>query len=116
MSERSWWGWGRVDQAVPDDECVALGALLPGLPDRPRPVPDVRDVVLPPSRVEPPSSLPFSTAPPDRAAHTYGKAYRDVVRALDGALTPAPDAVAFARTEADVVGVLDWAASVGVVV
>ena len=116
MSTRSWWGWGTTDRALPDDECVALAALLPGLPDRPRPVPRLEDVLLPAPRVEAPTSLPFSTAVEDRAAHTYGKAYRDVVRALSGDLSPAPDAVAFPRAEADVVAVLDWAASADVVV
>ena len=111
MSTRSWWGWGATDRALPDDECVALAALLPGLPGRPRPVPRLEDVSLPVPRVEPPASLPFSTAVEDRAAHTYGKAYRDVVRALSGDLSAAPDAVAFPRTEVDVVAVLDWAGS-----
>ena len=112
MTERSWWGWGRVDRALPDDECVALAALLPGLPDRPRPVPSLGDVTVPESRIKPPASLPVSLDAGQRAAHTYGKAYRDVVRALSGDL-PAPDAVAFPRTEADVVDLLDWASGTG---
>ena len=116
MSERSWWGWGRVDQALPDDECVALASMLPGLPDRPRAVPRLADVDLPPSRIAPPAGLPVVTDVTPRATHTYGKAYRDVVRALSGDLTGAPDAVAFPRTEADVVDLLDWAASAGVAV
>ncbi|MET0763446.1 MAG: FAD-binding oxidoreductase [Blastococcus sp.] len=115
MSERSWWGWGRVDQALPDDECVALAALLPGLPDRPRPVPRLADVALPEPRIQPPASLPVSLDHAHRAAHTYGKAYRDVVRALSGDL-PAPDAVAYPRTEDDVVDLLDWASGAGVAV
>jgi alkyldihydroxyacetonephosphate synthase len=45
---RSWWGWGRTDRALPDKECVALAALLPGLPDRPRAVPRLADVSLRP--------------------------------------------------------------------
>jgi alkyldihydroxyacetonephosphate synthase len=116
VTARSWWGWGATDRALPDDECVALAALLPGLPDRPRRVPRLEDVDLPSPRVQPPPSLPFSTTVPDRAAHTYGKAYRDVVRALAGDLSAAPDAVAFPRTEADVVAMLDWAGSADVVV
>jgi alkyldihydroxyacetonephosphate synthase len=116
MSHRSWWGWGRVDQALPDDECTALAGLVPGLPDRPRPVPGLADLQLPASRIRPPDALPVSVAPDVRAAHTYGKAYRDVVRALSGDLAAAPDAVAFPRTEDDVVRLLDWAGEAGVVV
>ncbi|MCZ2858847.1 FAD-binding oxidoreductase [Blastococcus sp. VKM Ac-2987] len=113
---RSWWGWGTTDRALDDDECATLGALLPGLPDRPRAVPDLADVALPPSRVSAPTSLPVSTSPADRAAHTYGKAYRDVVRALAGDLSGAPDLVALPRGEADVADLLEWAGSAGVVV
>ncbi len=115
---RSWWGWGTTDRALPDDECAALAAGLPGLPDRPRPVPRLADVALAAPRVHPPAALAdrLSTSPADRAGHTYGKAYRDVVRALSGDLAAAPDAVAFPRTEDDVVDLLDWAASAGVAV
>jgi alkyldihydroxyacetonephosphate synthase len=108
---RSWWGWGTTDRALPDEECVALAAMLPGLPDRPRAVPRTADLVLPRSRVSPPTSLPVSTDPGVRAAHTYGKAYRDVVRALLGDLRTAPDAVALPGGEDDVVRLLDWAGS-----
>src|SRR3954471_5611211 len=64
---RSWWGWGTTDHALSDEECAARGAVLPGLPDRPRPVPDLADVVLPTSRVTAPDGLPVSTDPADRA-------------------------------------------------
>ncbi|MGW6407732.1 FAD-binding oxidoreductase [Streptomyces vinaceus] len=115
---RSWWGWGAEDKALSDSECAALGALVPGAAATPLPVPDVRSVALPKSRVTPPSALAhlMSDTPTDRASHTYGKAYRDVVRALRGELGAAPDQVAFPRSEQDVVDVLDWAADADVVV
>lgn len=115
---RSWWGWGWVEEALPDDACSAYGALVPGLPERPRPVPRVEDLDLPDPRIRPPGALgPITTtAAPDRAAHTYGKAYRDVVRALDGDMGAAPDVVAHPATEADVVRVLDWAGDARVAV
>lgn len=110
---RSWWGWGSVEAALTDEECVQLGGQLPGLAQTPLPVPDVPD--LPAPRVQPPASLPCTVDPRDRAAHSYGKAYRDVVRALHGDVA-APDLVARPGTEADVVAVLDWAAEHDVVV
>jgi alkyldihydroxyacetonephosphate synthase len=113
---RSWWGWGRVDRALADDECAELGALLPGLPDRPRPVPHPGELAMPAARVRPPASLGVSTTPEDRAAHTYGKAYRDVVRALSGDVHGAPDGVLFPASEAEIAEVLDWAGSAGVAV
>ncbi|MDF3301424.1 FAD-binding oxidoreductase [Streptomyces tropicalis] len=115
---RSWWGWGTTAEALPDAECIALGQLVPGAADTPRPVPGVRDLALPDVRVAPPAALAplMSCDPGERASHTYGKAYRDVVRALDGDLAAAPDQVVRPRTEQDVVDVLDWAADADVAV
>ncbi|MFJ3925237.1 FAD-binding oxidoreductase [Streptomyces sp. NPDC090022] len=115
---RSWWGWGTEDRALSDGECAALGALVPGAAGTPLPVPGIGALDLPGARVAPPASLAplMSDAPRDRASHTYGKAYRDVVRALHGDLAAAPDQVAFPRTEQDVVDVLDWAAGADVAV
>ncbi|MGW0287189.1 FAD-binding oxidoreductase [Streptomyces sp. NPDC003236] len=115
---RSWWGWGAENKALSDAECSALGRLLPGAPTAPLPVPDVSALALPKVRVEPPTGLAplMSDAPRDRASHTYGKAYRDVVRALRGDLSAAPDQVAHPRSEQDVVDILDWAAGAEVAV
>jgi alkyldihydroxyacetonephosphate synthase len=52
-----------------------------------------------------------SSAPDDRAGHTYGKSFRDVVRAFRRDYRHPPDLVAFPRTEADVVALLDWCGS-----
>ncbi|MEU2433155.1 FAD-binding oxidoreductase [Streptomyces sp. NPDC007861] len=111
-ARRSWWGWGTEDKALPDAECRAFGALVPGSAADPLPVPDIAALALPKPRLAPPSALArlMSDAPGDRAAHTYGKAYRDIVRALNGDLAAAPDQVAFPRSEQDVVDILDWAA------
>ncbi|MEJ8661082.1 FAD-binding oxidoreductase [Streptomyces sp. MS1.AVA.4] len=118
LASRSWWGWGAAAQALPDAECTALGALVPGSASTPLPVPDIAHLELPRVRVEPPPALAplMSAAPEDRAAHTYGKAYRDVVRALNGDLSAAPDQVAHPRTEQDVVDILGWAADEDVAV
>jgi alkyldihydroxyacetonephosphate synthase len=93
-----------------------MAALIPGLPDRPRAAPRLADLSLPASRIAAPEGVPVTTAPDVRAAHAYGKAYRDVVRALAGDLRGAPDLVAFPRTEDDVVRLLDWAGGAGVAV
>ncbi|RAJ66598.1 alkyldihydroxyacetonephosphate synthase [Streptomyces sp. Amel2xB2] len=115
---RSWWGWGRSDRALPDRECADLAALIPGLPSEPLPVPDLRGLELARPRVAPPAALAplVSDGTADRAAHTYGKAYRDVVRALHGDLAAAPDLVAHPRTERELTGLLDWAADRNVAV
>lgn len=115
---RSWWGWGWEDAALSDEECRAYGALLPGLADEPLPVPNVADLELRPPRVSAPDTLAdvLSDSPVDRASHTLGKAYRDVVRALRRDLANPPDLVAHPHYEAQIAAVLDWAGSAGIAV
>jgi alkyldihydroxyacetonephosphate synthase len=119
--ERSWWGWGWVDEAVDGPGCAELAArVAPFLPldGDVTPAPDLAALTLPAPRVVPPANLDhlYSGRVSERAAHTYGKAYRDVVRALRGDLDGAPDLVAYPADEADVTAILDWAGSNGVAV
>ena len=113
---RSWWGWGWEDEALSPDQVAALGAAVAsrlGLSGvSPRPAPTLSTLDLPPSRLTPPSSLAEICAVDveSRASHTYGKSYRDVVRAFSGQLEHPPDIVARPRDEADVVDLLDWCA------
>ncbi len=119
MRQRSWWGWGWADAEVGDTERAGLiKRLPPHWVGELVAVPRLEDLDLRPPRIEPPSALAeiCSTAPRARAGHTYGKAYRDVMRALAGELPNPPDLVAFPRTEADVVDLIDWAGGAGVVV
>jgi alkyldihydroxyacetonephosphate synthase len=51
-----------------------------------------------------------------RAVHTYGKAFRDIVRALDGDFECAPDLVAYPRDEDDITRLLRWANDANVAV
>jgi alkyldihydroxyacetonephosphate synthase len=111
---RSWWGWGWADEAVGEAEHTELVARLPAhWIEEPLPVPRIEDLELRAPRVRPPDSLhPICTVHPHvRVSHTYGKAYRDVIRALRGDLAPAPDVVAHPESEAQLAAVLDWAAS-----
>lgn len=116
---RSWWGWGWQEEAVGAGERAALVARLPAhwVAD-PLPVPGVAELGLRAPRVAPPSALAgfCSVDPVDRAGHTFGKAYRDVVRALRGEFVNPPDLVAFPGAERDVVDLLDWASTANVAV
>ena len=116
---RSWWGWGYEDQAVPHDEVLATAGRLAerfGRPVETIDPPDVDDLELRAPRVTVPAAFAgwCSTTPADRAGHTYGKSYRDIVRAVHGELPAPPDIVAFPATEGDVVALLDWCSSAGV--
>src|SRR5262249_34389420 len=77
--------------------------------------PRIEDVRLPEPRVAPPASLAaiVSQRPRDRAAHTYGKSYRDIMRGLAGDFSAAPAAVAFPESEAEIAAILDWCESAG---
>lgn len=76
----------------------------------PRDPPTIDAVTMPSSRITVPDELSdiLTLERFERAGHTYGKAFRDVVRGLDGDFGCAPDAVALPRTTEDVVRLLDW--------
>jgi alkyldihydroxyacetonephosphate synthase len=122
MAGRSWWGWGNVEDAVTGAEAEELVARVASfLPDHDFSLhepPEVADLDLPASGVDLPDSLALiaSHDVADRAAHAHGKAYRDVVRNLEGDVRHAPDVVLRPRHEQDVVNVLDWASSADVAV
>jgi alkyldihydroxyacetonephosphate synthase len=117
--QRSWWGWGWEDHALSKEQrdklAAAVAGRLGGADIEVREPPSLDDVVLPAPRFTPPPALAHLCAgdPLARASHTYGKSYRDVVRAFSGDLAPAPSFVAFPRSEGDVVDVLDWCTSMG---
>jgi alkyldihydroxyacetonephosphate synthase len=119
---RSWWGWGEVGKAVrgaeADDLVRRASALLPDHDFTTHEPPDPASLDVPPSRVVLPPSLAAlgSTEATDRLSHARGKAYRDVVRNLQGEVGPLPDVVVRPRDEQDVVDVLDWCSGAGVAV
>jgi alkyldihydroxyacetonephosphate synthase len=121
---RSFWGWGWEDEAL-DDRAAGniaaaaisrMGGAEAGSDTSLMAAPKVEDLDLPESRVSPPDHLgAIVTADPyERASHTYGKSFRDVLRALIGEFRNAPDLVALPRKErafADLEALLDWCAS-----
>jgi alkyldihydroxyacetonephosphate synthase len=110
---RSFWAWGYEDKLPTEDARRALGqqlgALLGVEPLVPRPLPQIDSVVLPAPRVTPPEAI-ATTDRAERIHHTYGKSYRDIVRALHGDFASAPDAVARPKNEAEVAAALEWCA------
>ncbi|MEY2566045.1 MAG: alkyldihydroxyacetonephosphate synthase [Actinomycetota bacterium] len=113
---RSFWGWGHEGEGPNAEQAKGIAATLSARFGRELTVaepPRLEDVVLPPSRLTPPASLAgiCSTDRFDRAGHTYGKAYRDVVRGFAGDFSAAPDLVAFPTSEHEVAALLDWCGS-----
>jgi alkyldihydroxyacetonephosphate synthase len=113
---RKFWGWGFDDEEPPHAEVEQAAAGIRahlgfGDGEVERPV-ALDDVELPPPRLAPPRSLAHVCASDtyERAAHAYGKSYRDLVRAFRGRFDHPPDAVAHPTTEAELEQVLAWCA------
>jgi alkyldihydroxyacetonephosphate synthase len=100
------------------DALAGLAAAQFGVDGRRRVPPALESAHLPAPRIQAPRALEeIATSDPwERAAHTYGKSYRDIVRALQGRLDHPPDVVMRPRSEGEVAAVLEWCASVGAAV
>lgn len=119
MAVRRFWGWGVEGEGPTAEQQERMSATLAemfgldGLAVAEPPTLDEIDLPLP--LIEPPAALAplCSTDPYERAGHTYGKSFRDIVRAFDRDFRHPPDVVALPRNEADVARILDWCADVG---
>jgi alkyldihydroxyacetonephosphate synthase len=116
---RKFWGWGYEDEQPAAEELRGAAAGIRehlgfGAGDVEQPATEA-DIDLPPPRVEPPASLDAicTTDPYERAAHSYGKSYRDVVRAFRARFDHPCDVVAFPNGERDLIGLLEWCADAG---
>ncbi|WP_116206766.1 FAD-binding oxidoreductase [Amycolatopsis circi] len=116
---RSWWGWGDTEEALTAEESEALvtrtSAFLPAHDFTDHAPPSPNDLPVPPSRLRPPAALArlCSTDQTDRLSHARGKAFRDVVRNLEGRVEAVPDVVARPESEQDVLDLLDWCSTDG---
>ncbi|MBX3191131.1 MAG: FAD-binding oxidoreductase [Labilithrix sp.] len=93
---RSYWGWGYEDKFPRDDARKAIAARLGavfGAEPALRPPPSLEAVKLAEPRYTPPVELRNlgSTDKYERALHTYGRGYRDLVRGFAGDFAAAPD-------------------------
>src|SRR4051794_31367329 len=115
------WGWGYEDQQPGEgelrDAAAGLRAHLGFEPEDAELPGPLEDGDLPPARLGPPSGVGHicSSSGYERAAHAYGKAYRDVVRAFRGGFDTPPDVVARPRDEDEVAALLEWCADAGAV-
>ena len=119
-NRRKFWGWGleeadltsaeRIDLAKRIEKQFSIFGLEQDSPPR------LEEIDLPKSNLKPPESISriFSSNPFDRASHTYGKAFPDIVRAYQRDFSKAPDLVAFPKTEKDIIDILDWCSSEGI--
>jgi len=119
---RKHWGWGHEDDQPPAAELAQTAAFLSehlGFGSRtPEPFVALTEVALPAPRLTaPPALAEICTADAhERARHTYGSSYRDVVRGFRGQFEHPPDVVAIPRDERQLAEVLDWALGAGAAV
>jgi len=118
-ARRKIWGWGLEGEGLTASEIEQLGGTFAGRwevdPQRVLEPPRVDELELRAPRLAAPASLgaAFSTEPYERAAHTYGRSFRDLVRAFRRDYAHAPDLVAFPRGEDELVSVLEWCSGAG---
>ncbi len=118
MSRRSFWAWG-LEQDEPTEQQVREAAARLsqryGVQVEPVMPPRADDLRLRAPRISPPSSLAAicSTDDHDRAVHTYGRSFRDRIRAYNLQFPNPPDVVAHPTAEEEVIAVLDWCSSSG---
>ena len=119
-ARRSFWAWG-LESDEPAAEQREQAALRIGrrfgVEVVAPPSPTIGQVRLRAPRLQPPAALAAfcTTETHDRAAHSYGKSYRDVVRAFRCEFPNPPDFVAYPRDEAEVTAVLEWCSEADVV-
>ena len=107
------WGWGYADEGLDADEVEGVVAHVCGrlgfaVPDAVA-APGADDFALPKVRISPPDSLAAlcTSAPIERAAHTYGKSFLDYARILVNDFAVAPDVVAYPENEQQVADLLE---------
>ena len=118
MKERKFWGWGYEGEGLSDAEVEQVGTDMHARfgvePQAVIAPPTLASLTIPEPKLAPPSSLAqlCSQDLRERAVHTLGKSYDDLVRGIQGDYRHAPDVVAYPADERDVERVLAWCSDV----
>jgi alkyldihydroxyacetonephosphate synthase len=116
---RKFWGWGYEDQGPTAEQQKRMAERMAarfGLGEITiTPPPRIEELKLRAPRVNPPDVLaPICKSDTyERAFHSYGRSFRDTVRALRRYYPNPPDVVAYPRDEQDVVRILEWCDGAG---
>ena len=111
---RSYWGWGWAEE-LPDEKeretlSMLVGMSFKGLNLSKRSYPSIESIELPTPRVKSPEALSkiSSGATFDRASHSYGKSYYDIIRGFKGVFPNPPDLVLYPENTEDIQAVFEW--------
>jgi len=118
--KRSHWAWGQEESLPGPEDLRAAGEIMAGVlgfgppADVEQPVP-LEQVRLPDSRLTPPAELAglCSAGHHDRALHSHGQSYRDLIQAFRGRFDHVPDVVARPGDDREVEALLGWCTSEG---
>jgi len=119
---RNYWGWGYEDFEIPKDSLTKFEMMMKGFFqikefDSYEPVPvDELKLRVPRFEIDASISGMCASSNYERARHSYGRSYRDVLRGVLGYYPNPPDYVAFPRTEDDIVKLMDFASKNGVAI
>lgn len=115
-TNRSFWGWGRMDFTLTDPETALIDGVARAFGRDPAaiaPEPKTADFDLRAPRVTPLASLAeiMSDSAHDRLSHSLGKSTADNIRMVMRNVPEPVDLVAFPKTEDHIAAILDWAGS-----
>ncbi len=111
---RKFWGWGYEGEGLSENELEGLGREMQARFDveatSPAAPPVLASLSMPEPRLAPPDALAAlcTQDPRERAVHTLGKSYEDLVRGIRGDFRHAPDVIAYPNDEQDIERVLAW--------
>jgi alkyldihydroxyacetonephosphate synthase len=114
---RKFYGWGYEDQGPTAEQQKHMAQRMAkrfGLAELTiTPAPTEADLNLRAPRIKPPDALAAicSTRVHDRAEHSYGRSFSDIVRAFRRDYPNPFDLVAYPRNEEDIVRLLEWCTS-----
>lgn len=115
MQKRKYWGWGYDSHTIATDalevSLYALGQMLGRQSFEKKPIPQYTDLPKPKFTIPQYLQTFVSSSNEERASHSYGKAFRDIWRAVYEGFPNPPDYVAFPENEEHIIKLYDFAST-----